>query len=591
MNKSNSNILPNSEVDTPSLSNQLYNHLKSNEFNEAISLLKSQEHENYLKHNSLDFVPVISRVLQEAFCNSDTEECIEEILCHIASIANQKESLLVFLEEVEIFRSTKQFKVMLKPLQTILLRQVSTSAKSNIFSWVFTTLYAHISTLPIPKYDYLENEERKLLDVDPDQEQLVLSLMYLRDFYQVFYQKVITGKLTWEKKGLKSSEYLSYFILNLFHKPLAQLDVYKTEDEAESKLYSICKAYVCMISNLICDPFKYFKQIKKLKLSNKQERNSDIDEEKEKEAPDVVSNLSLAVYFYCIFGQKMNDSNFPHVYNSEFIFYQLIPLYLTLFEEKGSFAVHKGLVLLDSVLLKVQEHSLSQISLEIPFHTRLINNLIDIMTLNTNKECRILALKCFKDWIRKFESAGKYQLYTNILSTVTHPGILGVIIHEIKESIRLACKNGNIDDCFYNIKLQALLKLVCSLPSGETTDLLEWSDKIMGALNLLIFLCIYDEKNDTNFKPALPYILKEFLQPLENGLRISKAHYELKLKDLQEGKERFTDQELSVEINGNLFDGIPEENQKEVIIQSLNWFDILQSTWARANKLVDNCKL
>lgn len=571
----------------------LYNNLKEAKYEEALNILKASENEFYLKHNSLEIVPIVSSILQEEFCTHDTELCIEKILEYIASIANSKEALLVFLEEIEIFRSKKQIRVMLKPLQVVLLQQVSTEAKSYAFSWSFNTLNTHISVLPLPSENNLEGKERKLMDADSEYQNLVDILDNALNFYLAFYEQILNKKLAWRDKTITSEEYFSIFLLKLFHKPLAYLDIYKEEKDAESRLYCICSNLVDMISTLLCNPLKLLAYIKPKSKENgksidkttQQQQISD-DEEHEEQVGQI-SQQSLATFFYCIFGQKICAFKLPCVYSHVHLYLSCLPCCLYLLMEKETFAIHKGLILFKALLQNLPKNSLQQDCLEVPNHLDIFRSLVQVMTLCESKECRVLALETMKLWFRKFNSNGRFYLFSLALSTISHSGILGVIIHELKENIRISLSNAqSLDSNFTGQKLQSILCLACSLPNGEKTDLLEWSDKIMGALNLLLFICLCDTQNRSCFKPVLPKISEEFLQPLENGLRLSKGHYELKLKDLQENKKREFS-EVEVNVNGESTSGIVAEKEKEMVVQALNWFDTIQSVWARVNKQVN----
>lgn len=202
-------VQSNSQEDLASI---LWHKIESGRYSEALDEIKDEKYHQYLVHNSLELVPAVLKYLQEDPV-VEGERCVEDILMYIASVSNGKEALIVFLEELELNRCESYFRVLLKPMQTLLLREVTEKTRAAMFSWVFNTLYSHVVTLDLPKNFNLEGEERKLLDLQPEVQELTRTLQWLTEFYVVFYEKVVSGELVWGGKVKNSRHFLGFFPL------------------------------------------------------------------------------------------------------------------------------------------------------------------------------------------------------------------------------------------------------------------------------------------------------------------------------------------------------------------------------------------
>lgn len=577
--------------DDISFTSILFNKLKDKEYEDALTFIKYKESEEYIKHNSLEIVPIINRILYEDCCNSETEDCIEKIFMHMSCIANQKEMLLSLLEEVETCKSFKQFRIILPPLQNILLAKVSKHAKSGPFTWGFNAINNYIAQLPLPTEYDLEGDEKKLLDSDSDMMNICQSLKILINFYSVFLEKVCNEDLIWPEKLVCSEKYFAQFLLQLVHKPLAYVPVETDISEENSPLNYIISTLVGMINRVVRNPCNLFSLVLAKRpckiVSNSS--NHDLLDENVPSEKGYVSQLSLSTYYTFLFVFMKDSGCIPSVYSNEYLYFSCLPCCVYLISEEKFACIHKGLSLFISLLCKIDEFSLSANSLEAVNHSDILHNLTRVLTFCGNKECRILALDCLKLWIRKFTYSGRYRLFNIIFKTVTHAGILGVITHEIKENIRVLSMKSEIDYNFSGPNLQSLLQLVLSLPNGERTDILEWSDHIMSALNLLIYLCLSDKNDAFSYKVILPVLMKTFLDPLDNGLRISKGHYELKLRDINDHSQNGFQSKLDISVGEASFPGLSPGQERTVILQALNWFEIVQSVRVRAVKLVNEC--
>lgn len=568
-------------------------------YKNAVERVKLEENSAYLKNNSLELVPVVAKLLQEEV-GPDGELCVEDILLHIASVANPKEMVLVLLEMLEMNHSPVQFRVMLSPLQQVLLRQSSPeNTRAVTFSWVFNTLYSHVAAMDFPQGLNLEGKERQLLDMDPLVRAASDCFQHLTNFYKAIFSKVISGELQWGG-GKDSREYLAMFLLQLFHKPLTYLDVYdENKGQTCNALYLSCRCLAAMVGQLFYNVFKLFRSITwtscktVLAVDTTDDKNTHLEgvnnaetdggnEGKEAE----VSQLSLACFFYCVLGQDMASEWVPQVYSQQFVFLSCMPLVATLLQEKEHIPIHKGLVLASELLNRLARHSLPGDSLEASAHSSFPQLLVRVMTFCDNRELRMLALEIFRSYLCKFDSVGRRKLIQALLLTVKHAGVLGLVIHELKENVASNLKKEELDPNFCGRNLNELVKMACTLPEAEQTDLLEWSDCIMSALNLLIFLFVRDKENKTGIDAVSRFLQEGYLAQLQTGLDFSKAHYELKLKDI-ESSCREKEDKMSVCVGGQILPNLPKDQEKKVVEAAICSLDMLQFVLVKAVQAVE----
>lgn len=579
----------------------LWQKVKSREYEAAMSEIKEEKHQKYLNQNSLDLVPVLLKLLNEDL-DPEGEQCIEDLLVYVASVANTKEATIAFLEELEMGYSEKMFRVILHPIRTLLTVQISQNTRPTMFSWIFNTLYTRIVMLELPTGCNLEGKERKLLDADPRVQEVSSALHWLTNFYFHFFEKVMAGELVWGGKVVNSKEYLAFFLLQLFHKPISYLDIYCKEGDTESSLYRTCNDLAVMIARLTGNSFKLFSHVswncsktlmatenEASKVENEKsddENRSDEEGEKDEGKENEVSQLSLATFFYCILGQHMAKDYVPCVYSHQHVFINCLPLIVQLMQEKEDIPIHKGLILAKGLLSNITEKTLPCETLEAKAHSSFPQLLLRIMITCNNKEIRLCALEIFRPYLKKFESAGRSKLIMSLLRSVKHAGALGLVIHELKENIAQNMSQGMKDSAFAGHKLIQLINLACYLPDAEKSDLLEWSDSVMQALNLLVFLLLRDTQNITGIREALPKLETNFLTPIQTGLDLSRGHYELKLKDLEK-PERKKSMETEVTVGGLTLPSMPIEQEKKVVQTALCSFDMMQCTLARVHQAAE----
>lgn len=128
-----------------------------------------------------------------------------------------------------------------------------------------------------------------------------------------------------------------------------------------------------------------------------------------------------------------------------------------------------------------------------------------------------------------------------------------------------------------------LIDQFCRLSHGAETDLLEVSDEVMSTLNLLYCVLKRDSKNATGIWDYKDKIKETYLAPLEEGIKLARAHYELKLKDSSKPKK---DEIVELTVGGQQLPHMPPEKMKEIVRAALTTFDLLESTLCRVTDIL-----
>ena len=609
----------------------LWDLVDTGKYEEALSELKHEKYEKFVITNSMDLIPVLTLKLQDSSENA-AQECLENMMMHVASVAKVKEVMIVLLEETQTFKSQQVYRVMLQPMQVALGRLVSTNCSPTLFTWTFKSVLEHLGRMELPSGYNLEGKERMLLDSDPSVIALSDNIYHVSNFFKFFHQQIVLGKLVFNKKIPNTKIFMAKTMLRLFDKPLTFLDIYCNVKDVENTIHRTASKFVSMIVRLKGNPILFFSDIKFQKVivdgdeKIETENSNDSNDSSDDDLSSAVSQTSLATFFYCIFHQQMSIEAVPRVYSPVYKFISCLPLISQLLAKTEHLALHKGLLLAKSLTDCINTGTVGAEYLDAPCHYYFNKLLVGSMTMVDNKELRITALQLFRRYVSNFDFNGRYRLFDSLLQSANHAGVLSFIITEIKQNIQLSLKeeakivNGTATgdpatvSKFTGSSLWKLVYRSCSLPDGERTDMLDWSEKILAVLNLLIFLLIRGNKICQNlsnegddqcsfsstFQPLeLPrhvgHFKAELFEPLQRGLQISREHYELKLKGLNEKTPACTDTEIvKLSLGDSLLPGLTPEQEKEVIALALSRFDLISCVLARteatATELLATCK-
>lgn len=579
------------EVPTAQLATELVSEiskcLTNGQLKEAQTAISDNKYSACLKDNCWDLIPVIANHLNEETLSKNPElfECCENLLVVIAEKSNPEEALLEFIEQAELAKNDTKFITILKALQKTLLRL--TSKRGRSLEWSFNTIQAHLSELPPPGDYNLENEEKPLFDSDDSVNRTTLLYSQLIPFYKPFIDEVsLPNNLL--PDHIQRRNLLTCFLLQLLGKPFACFDM--ECDVLPKNRARICAEQIMEhLSHLVSDCFKFLYYVTDRSKSVPNDKNGVYEDAIEDvfACDDKTPLLSLGVYYYLLLCEGITSKSIPFIYNPLYIFQNTLHLATLLLKEPEQFVTRKGILLSHAIICGPLIDTLPYDVLDDPVHCNFCKNLSNIMIYSDVKTYRELCLKIFKTYLFKFDTKGRYLLIMNLMNTISHVNTRGYLISQYKDMLReiLSKDENKISEFFSGTKLFRMVDLFCLLPEGRESDLMEIGDQIITSLNLLIYLAIRDKYNVTGIWNHFEKLDKNFFKPLKEGLNISKAHYELKIKELKDEKH---DQKVNVKVCGRSLPQMSFDDKFSVLNNALNSFSALEMLLARVEELIDD---
>lgn len=563
--------------------------LDSGKYKEALGAVNEDRFAKSFKDNCWDLIAaVIAKIEDDTIViKPSMYGACEQLLSIIIEKCSPEEALLEFIEQVELAKNDAQFGLVLQPLQD-LLKKMSVKIGRSL-EWCLNSITTYIEKIPIPEHQ-LEGQERLLMDSDNNMRRITKVYTLLPPFYTHFIKEL-------DEKDInkKTKQILTAFLISLLGKPLIYLDLDpENNDKSEARLTcSIIIQDICTLEKNILRLLELVEVCYRdgLKKSLKPKQDNEVEklpyEHKEK-----INMTTLSGLFYAVFSGHFAIPEFavPQVYRLDYVLntVMLCSVHLLSFPEYGPLA--KAIALCNAVINRFP-HKMSY-DLFSPVHIDMCKGLTNVAIYSSYELLRKQALATIECHINKFDYKGRCTLIKYLIELSNHSGMIGYAITLYKNSINESYAQPKLDECFTGGQLSTMIKKICYLPHGEESDLVEHADQIISALNFLRYLTIKDIENRTGVRDNFVYIENIYLEQLRTGLNMSKAHYEVKLKDIEEeGDAPGGKLNVSINVGGNILDNIPKENKKEVLCSALNAFHLIEGLVARLSECINVNKM
>jgi len=270
----------------------------------------------------------------------------------------------------------------------------------------------------------------------------------------------------------------------------------------------------------------------------------------------------------------------PAVYTKLFLLQRSSSHIVYLLKQTQEIKVHKGLLLLEKLLLSIPPCSLPHTESENPTLVSILSPLVTVIVYQNIAELRKLGFSCYTKFVCMFSLSGRYSLYNHLLNTVNHSGLLGWTISSLKDSLALSLASTSHHPEYTGSSLARLVLPLFTLSHGAQTDLLEVSDEVLATINFAHFLLVRDRENMTGIQDRKEEI-RAWVGQLEEGLKMSTAHYEQRLKEPCDGSG------ASVTVGGRELPAMDEKKMKEVVASALNTFSLIQFNLVRVKECVE----
>lgn len=562
--------------------------LDSGKYNEALSVPNEEKYANSFKDNCWDLIAIIIGKIQDntILLKPQLYGACEKLLAIIIEKSVPEEALLEFIEQIELAKNDAQFGLILPPLQELLKKL--TIKRGRFLEWCLNSISTYIENMPMSEHQ-LEGQERMLMDFDHNTNRVNKVYTLLPHFYQHFSVELNESS----EPNMRAKQVLTAFLISLLGKPLIYIDL-DPEAHEKSEARFNCLTIIQDICNLEKNVFKFLVFIEDCyRDSNKStEKDNNEDEKSPYEHREKINMTTLSGLFYAVFSGHfpIPENAVPQVYRLDYVVHtvMLCAVHLLSFGEYSPLA--KGLALCEAILNRLPP----KLSYELfsPVHIDMCKGLVNIAIYSSFESLRKKAVSVIGCHVNKFDYKGRCTLIKYLIEVSNHSGMIGYAITLYKNAINEAFLDPTIDECFTGAQLSTMLKKICMLPHGAESDLVELADQIITALNFLRYLTIKDTDNLTGIRENLGYIENNYLEQLRIGLNMSKAHYEVKLKDIEEGKDLLEGStDVSINVGGNVLDKIPRENKKEIICSALNAFHLIEGLIARLSECINVNKL
>lgn len=575
--------------------------IENSETNKASSILEDPTNKDFVSSNCWDILHIVcSKLNQDVYDKQPTMfHCCEKLLNKVTELSCPKEALLELIEQAECPDNDYRFLALLTPIYNLLIRMPEKRGRSLV--WCLNLIAAHVSALEEPDSYKVQANEKVLLDLDPATRRAVNIYDSIVPFYEPFIKEVSLFKPqeSADKPVVAQRQYQRYvlaaFLIHLLGKPLVFMDL-DYDRKTKSRIYCIAENIVGFLDHLMSDlvPILFDRCIVRKKIGG----NDDWDEDPVKMFlyEDKVPILGLANLVYLALAGELSRQCIPCVYSSNYVFQIVLHLSTELLQVPHDMSVWKGLQLAERLMFTVPKSSISTTMLDLPVHKEFCTTLEKVVVYCEVEGYRGKGIKIFQNYVMLMDLAARYQVFIKLFPILEHSGVKGLLVTMLKDTIRLTLSYVQSPhvQLYRGKSLLKLLEVYCVVPNGPEVDLMDHSDHIISLLNLLWYLTLADGGDVLGLWEHAPYLDRNFIHPLKNGLKLSRAHYELKIHQLEEermgpqGKDCKKEKiEVAVTVHGEVVSDLSYDEKKHVLQVALNKFSIMESLLGNIREKVE----
>lgn len=484
-----------------------------------------------------DIVPVVYKRLFGDYTEKGREEVliVEQLLGRFADVCEPEQLLLLLIEEAQGNWTGIKFVVIIPIVSRCISQIPPPRSKAVIFA--VDAFAGYLETLPVPNVVNLEGHERMLVDADPMARRVCALFCEFLEFARPLIKQIPMSGDAKEGSEVGSKKEVDVFtshLLKLIDHPLGHLDLTGRKNK-RSEARVIAEECLSLLSHVHRDFVRLVQNRSDEESStNANNQSTDDTSSKEKTSP------NLATFAFLAFGERVMSECIPHVYLHRFFLELCAPLIVMLFKENDLFPPLHGIQFCASLLGRIEPESLTVDVLESDDLQQLALSIIRQAATARTKELRSSMLRLLSMISGILEPAARNQYFYILLKLSPRDGgvighVIAMISDEIISHIGSAEKNH-----FAGVELERLLQLVFALPSGEKTDLMENSERIMAAMKLLRVVLAADRMadNQTGIWNLMPLIEQNYLRTLHTAIELSKSHYELELRRTREQRSK-----------------------------------------------------
>lgn len=558
---------------------------------EAIRLLK----EHKITGDSLNQIisVIISNLTSSVLQHKKAVfECYSDVLMFIAENSEPMEIILKFLKHLNCASDHVNFCAILDSLHLCIIR---IQKKIRVIDWCLNSIKRYIKTLPLP-------------DEDPEVNNALIICTYkaIVVFLEPLVQEAIDINSK-QEEGSLFGDYLLSFFISLFGKPFCCVNIEYIPDKKEYKelANNMVTQALCLTGDIL-----YFLDIvskrqrkliyfKKKFICFKRKLFEDFHfclRSSLFEETNHISNIAYANFYFYIITKEDHWQNVPQMYNSYYILETCAYFFKILLSEENLISI--GLIFMENVMKRISPHSVDSEVLGLEIYTELFQPIINVMLYSNSDEQRKKAVHVFEEYIELFNMEARYTVILYLYEIIQHSGLLSFVIGLFKSSIIQCLDSTPRNPQFLGRNMELLLKRICDLPHGSSSDVVEISDEIITALNLLRFLFLRDKNNESGIWNMTDMLKNDYLNPLREGIDLCKAHWRVKIKDLEKQKKNLAKEkdynkllkahtEVTLTVGGEQLPVMPLTQKISICYQAINGLDVMESILIRVNECIE----
>ncbi|KYN12895.1 Ubiquinone biosynthesis protein COQ9, mitochondrial [Trachymyrmex cornetzi] len=495
---------------------------------EAIQLLK-EDHlmtENNLCGIMSAIVPnLTSPVLQHHKAMFD---CCLNVLTFLTENCEPTIAVIEFPRYLKRASDHVNFCTILGTMQTCLMLVRN---KSKTIDWYFDAIKMYLEDLPLPD---------EADDPEAASDRIVNTYKAIIVFLEPLVQEAIDINSKQEKGSLLGNHLLNFFIF-LCGKPFCCLNKYISEEITYKEIADNIVTQALYLTGDIL----YFLDT----VSKRQRESTHVKTLRKYLKTNIessfcstildwsqnISNMAYANFYFYVITQENYWINVPQIYNSYYILETCAYFFKILLSE--DYSISTGLIFMENVIKRISLRSLDSEMLSLEIYTELFQPITTVMIYSNSDEQRKKAVRIFQDYIEIFNMEARYTIILYLYENIEHSGLLSFITGIFKSSIIECLDSTPRNPQFLGKNMELLLKKICNLSHGSSSDVVEISDEIITALNLLRFLFIRDKNNETGIWNMTDMLKTNYLNPLREGIDLCRAHWRVKKKDLEQQKK------------------------------------------------------
>jgi len=556
---------------------------------EAIQVLKE---DHLMTENSLcgimsAIVPnLTSSVLQHHKAMFD---CYLNVLTFLTENCEPTIAIIEFPRYLKRASDHVNFCTILSTMQTCLMLVRN---KSKTIDWYFDAIKMYLEDLPLPD---------EVDDPEAASDRIVNTYKAIIVFLEPLVQEAIDINSKQEKGSLLGNRLLSFFIF-LCGKPFCCLNKYISEEITYKEIADNIVTQTLYLTGDIL----YFLDT----VSKRQRESTHVKTLRKYLKTNIessfcstildwsqnISNMAYANFYFYVITQENYWINVPQIYNSYYILETCAYFFKILLSE--DYSISTGLIFMESVIKRISLRSLDSEVLSLEIYTELFQSIAKVMIYSNSDEQRKKAVRIFQNYIEIFNMQARYIIILYLYENIEHSGLLSFITGIFKSSIIECLDSTPRNPQFLGKNMELLLKKICNLSHGSSSDVVEISDEIITALNLLRFLFIRDKNNETGIWNMTDILKTNYLNPLREGIDLCRAHWRVKKKDLEQQKKDLAKNqdysklmkahmEVTLTVGGEQLPVMPLHEKISVCYQVINGLDVMESILIRVNECID----